>query len=392
MNCKEMMNLPQLKEVLLLRAGERGLNRSIRWIYFADCLQCVQSEYCMEDYIHGGEFVVLTNRSVTDDKEKLMALITKMQEHDISAIGINEGQISETLIQYCEEKQLPLFELPEKFALIDLSQIVCQKLVLEQTSQNSSQQLFLAILDAEHLNKEKVLGQADLLGVNLSGKFSVVEFAFDKLEAVEQIRHAIERELAFSIPEKILLLSQTGSVLALLPIERIGEERLREILQEVVQKVQNYNDRSLKAGVGGAFEYLEEAKLSRKQAAGALKIAAGCGAEESVFFYKDQGIYTFISQISDGRYLDEFVETQIGRLVQADSLNGGSLCETLECYLNHNCNAKQTAEAMFLHRNTLNYRLNKIRELLGHSFEELDDCLMLKLAFAIRTYRNWRKE
>ncbi len=392
MNCKEMMNLPQLKEVLLLKAGESGLNRSIRWIYFADCLQCVQSEYCMEDYIHGGEFVVLTNRSVTDDKEKLMALISRMQEHDISALGINEGQISETLIQYCEEKQLPLFELPEKFALIDLSQIVCQKLVLEQTSQNSSQQLFLAILDAEHLNKEKVLSQADLLGINLSGKCSIVEFAFDKLEAGEQIRHAIERELAFSISEKILLLSQTGSALALLPVERIGEERLREILQEVVQKVQNYNDKSLKAGVGGAFEYLEEAKLSRKQAAGALKIATGCGAEESVFFYKDQGIYTFISQISDGRYLDEFVETKIGKLIQADNLNGGSLCETLECYLNHNCNGKLTAEAMFLHRNTLNYRLNKIRELLGHSLEDLDECLMLKLAFAIRTYRNWRKE
>lgn len=390
MNGKEMMNLPQLKEVLLLKAGEKGLNRQIRWIYFADCLQCVKSEYRMEDYIHGGEFVVLTNRSVTDDREKLMALITKMQEHDISALGINEGQISEELLIYCEEKQLPLFELPEKFALIDLSQIVCQKLVLEQTSQNSAQQLFLAILDAEHFNKEKVLSQAEQLGIHLSGKFAVVEFAFEKLELGEQIRHAIEREVAFYLPEKLLFLLQTGSVLALLPEERLKDFKM--VLKEIVQKVQRNYDRSLRAGVGNAFEYLEEIRLSRKQAAVALKIAAGCELKDSVFFYKDQGLYTFISQISDGRYLDDFVENQLGKLIRADSVNGGNLFETLECYLNHNCNGKATAEAMFLHRNTLNYRLNKIRELLDNPMDDLDNYLMLKLAFCIWNYRNWKKK
>jgi hypothetical protein len=56
----------------------------IRWIYFADCLQCVKSEYRMESYIHGSEFVVLTNRDLTDDSLKLKELIAKMQEYDIA--------------------------------------------------------------------------------------------------------------------------------------------------------------------------------------------------------------------------------------------------------------------------------------------------------------------
>ena len=64
----------------------------VRWIYFADCLQCVQSEYKVEDYIHGGEFVILTNRSVTDNKDTLIGLIGKMLAHGISALGINEGE------------------------------------------------------------------------------------------------------------------------------------------------------------------------------------------------------------------------------------------------------------------------------------------------------------
>ncbi len=42
---------------------------------------------------------------------------------------------------------------------------------------------------------------------------------------------------------------------------------------------------------------------------------------------------------------------------------------------------------MFLHRNTLNYRLKKIREILGCDLENLDTCLELKMAFLIRRYR-----
>lgn len=132
MNCRDMMQIPELTEVLKLKAGENGLEQSVRWIYFADCLQCIKSEYRIENYIHGGEFVVLTNPSVTDDSRKLLELIRQMYEHGITALGINEGQISGELMRYCEEKKLPLFELSEKYPLIDLSQIICRKLVLEE--------------------------------------------------------------------------------------------------------------------------------------------------------------------------------------------------------------------------------------------------------------------
>jgi len=73
----------------------------------------------------------------------------------------------------------------------------------------------------------------------------------------------------------------------------------------------------------------------------------------------------------------------IGKLIDADEINNGSLCETLESFLNHNCNVKETAQSLIIHRNTL----NKIRELLGVDFENLDTCLELKLAFMIRSYR-----
>lgn len=108
MNCKDMMQIPELTEVLKLKAGENGLQKSVRWIYFADCLQCVKSEYRIENYIHGGEFVVLTNPSVTNDSRKL---------------------------------------------------------VLEEKDRNAAEQLSSSILDAEHLSRERVMAQARYLNL-----------------------------------------------------------------------------------------------------------------------------------------------------------------------------------------------------------------------------------
>ena len=398
MNCEEMMRIPELEYVLKLKAGETGLQRQVRWIYFADCLQCIKSEYKIEDYIHGGEFVILTNRSVTDDSEKLMALIRQMYDHEIAALGINEGQISEELMEYCGEKELPLFELPEKYPLIDLSQIMCRRLVQEENNRNAAEQLFSSILDAEHLSRERVMAQARYLNINLEGSFCVAEFAFenaksgwendDSLTLGQNIKRMINTEFSFYTKEDILVLPQAGSILVLIPVTQLEDGQIRDILVRIVERVKKEQGAQLCVGIGNSAAYLDEVKRSRNEASAALRAASATNMQERVFFYKDQGIYTLISHVDDTRILDEYVEAQLGRLLRYDEVNTGSLSETLENYLAHNCNAKKTAEDMFIHRNTLNYRMKKISELLNCGFEDMDKCLELKLAFLIMKYRN----
>ena len=399
MNCKDMMQIPELTEVLKLKAGENGLEQSVRWIYFADCLQCIKSEYRIDNYIHGGEFVVLTNPSVTDDSRKLLELIRQMYEHGITALGINEGQISEELMRYCEEKNLPLFEMSEKYPLIDLSQIICRKLVLEENDRNAAEQLFSSILDAEHLSREQVMAQARYLNIDLEESFFVAEIAFtskkaesgwedeDFLAAGRNVKRMIRAEFSSFIKQDILILPQAGSILALIPDREETESCIKEIFSRIVDRAQREYGMDLRIGVGNSKAYLDEVKKSRNEASAALRAAEVSGLKGNIFFYRDQGIYTLLSHVDDTRILDTYVEEKLGKLLQADELNDGKLSETLENYLNCSCNAKKTAEEMFLHRNTLNYRLKKIREILGCDLEKLDTCLELKLAFLIWRYR-----
>ena len=349
MNCHEMMQMPELQGVMNLRAGEKGLDNSIRWIYFADCLQCIRSEFRMEDYIHGGEFVVLTNPSVTEDSEKLLNLVQKMNRQGISALGINEGQISDELIRYCEKKKLPLFELPEKFPLIDLSQILCQELVREEYSRNSVEQLFSSMLDVEHLDRRAVLSQASYLEVDLAGKLAVAEFFYkyegdferknSPLEIGQNLRRMINNEFHPYIKGKMLILPQTGSVLALIPTGRIDKSTQIDIYKRIIDRAQNSIGVRLDVGIGSDCEYLEDVSMSRREAAEALHISSVISLDERVHFYEDQGVFTLISQIPQGKYMDDFVEYHIGKLIRADEMQDSHLCETLETYLNHSCNA-----------------------------------------------------
>lgn len=416
MNCEEMIQISELKNVLCLRAGEGGLEGEIRWIYFADCLQCVQREYKMENYIHGGEFVILTNRKVTDDPEKLMGLIEQMRVRKITALGINEGQISEQLTDYCEENNLPLFELPEEYPLIDLSQSICKRLVLEENSRNSAEQLFSSILDARHLSRESVMAQAGYLNINLEGSFCVAEFAFGSkadgqkkfsnrngLKKKEQtaeemftkgqkVRKIIRSEFRNYVEEELLILPQTESILVLVPMKDGREKQLKETAQRIIERTQKECQEILYVGIGDSKNYLTEIRDSRNEAAAAVHMASsytsGKEADRNVLFFKELGVYTLISHIDSQKIMDDYVDLHLGKLIQADTLHKGNLCETLERYLNCNCNAKKTAEEMFVHRNTLNYRLKKISEILECDFEELEDCLELKLAFEILRYKS----
>lgn len=424
MTCRDMMELTELSEVLWLRGGSTGLDNPIRWIYFADALDCIQSDYRVEDYVHGGEFVVLTNRHLTDNPKKLLSILTQMCDLHIAGLGVNEGQIPAALSAFCDEKRLPLFELAERYPLVDLSQLLCSRIVLEQGNRSSAEQLLSSIIDAAHLNHDNVYAQARFLGVDLSGYFCVAEFAFTRdLESEDAaavsplstdsfaLGHALQRlvnaQCSALFTQKILTQLQTGSLLALLPAGKVSEALLKEALEKIVQRAQAEYHMIVTIGVGDNVGALEEVRMSRAQAASAIRFAEMSGrgreamqpsmqdtdaspkpsASDHIFFYKDQGIYTLLSHIEDTRFLDEFVEKHLGKLFYADEIAGGSLSETLSCYLSHSCNVTETAEALYLHRNTMRYRLDKIWEILGKESTSLDDLMTLRLAFLIHEMR-----
>ncbi len=111
-------------------------------------------------------------------------------------------------------------------------------------------------------------------------------------------------------------------------------------------------------------------------------------SKEQIYFYNNLGLYAFLSQIKNDKFLDNYKNSKLKVLEDADKIQDGCLCDTLEAYLDNNCNANATAEALFIHRNTMRYRMDKIKKILGTDLTDVSSFLELKLAFAIKKYRD----
>ena len=408
MNCEDLLNIKQIRSGLKLVAGETGVHRNIRWIYFADCIQCLDEDYDVGELIHGEELVIVTNRSLTDDDEKIIDMIKVMYSKNIAAFVINEGQISQKIKDYCNKIELPLYELSVNLHLIDLSQIVCKVLVEEANIINSRERIFTSILYSDQLDVDEIMKQANYLGVNLSGKFRVAVFRMydtkalsnnekemdegNLIEIRENVKKQIENEFRLHGLRKIMLHSQMDSVVIMFPSDFFSRDLIVSIFDNIIKKINSGFKINAGVGIGSDYEYIAELKNSYHEALDTLKILNMVSTQEKVYFYEDLGLYSFVAQIKNGKFLDDYIEAKLGKLIEADSLQAGELCSTLEAYLDCNCNANSTAEMLFIHRNTMRYRLEKIKKILDNNISDISSCLELKLAFVIKKIRDNRRE
>ncbi len=137
---------------------------------------------------------------------------------------------------------------------------------------------------------------------------------------------------------------------------------------------------SCRVAVGGPCVEPCEYPRSYRQAQLALRMQVATGSPEQVTVFDDLGIYQLLSQISDMSTVDKFIHRWLGALISYDATKDAQLVDTLSAYLECGGNYDLTAKALSLHRSTLRYRLQRIREMSGHELNDPDTRFHLQLA------------
>ena len=132
-------------------------------------------------------------------------------------------------------------------------------------------------------------------------------------------------------------------------------------------------------GVGRTGLGVNGIRNSYSQAEQAVKFGFLKRQQNEVIFYDDLGVYRLLHQLPGKKELDEFYQETVGKLVEYDQHHDLNLVETLKQYFHCNENLKVTSQEMFIHVNTLKYRLHKIELLTGHSLQKSDGKMMLYL-------------
>ena len=136
----------------------------------------------------------------------------------------------------------------------------------------------------------------------------------------------------------------------------------------------------INAGLGDVCHGLAELHCSYRQARESAAIHAGLGLDAPFLAFQDLGLFHWLYHLDDERLEENRYLNDIRALAVHDAEHKGDLLHTLEIYLDLGANASATAKALFLHRSTLLYRLERCQQLCQANLTSPSERLHLHVA------------
>ena len=141
-------------------------------------------------------------------------------------------------------------------------------------------------------------------------------------------------------------------------------------------------------GIGTVAEHLRELSDAYKEAQTAIEVGKVFDTEKSIMHYENLGIGHLIYQLPTT--LCDIFLSEVFKKNSIDSLDQETLF-TINKFFENNLNVSETSRKLFVHRNTLVYRLEKIKKLTGLDLRQFDHAIVFKVALMVRKYLSSRE-
>lgn len=144
----------------------------------------------------------------------------------------------------------------------------------------------------------------------------------------------------------------------------------RSVFEETAIKV--------KVGIGGTVPSLSEAVNSYAQAESALKLSSLFNSTANIHSYKEYVLFKILEELPPAKLAQYYNTLSDGdaKTIFADP----EMINTAEEFLENNLNVSETARKLYMHRNTLTYRLDKIERATGLNIKNFSDAVTFRLS------------
>ena len=271
----------------------------------------------------------------------------------------------------------------------------------DETARSFCQMAFIALNDAKTFYEEKHdrgtfvknIIMDNILPGDIYIRAKELHFATDAPRAVFLIRQVGHSDVATvdvltgMFPDKMqdFVLSVNETDVAI--IKQISGTVTAEDLEKIAVSVEDTlkNELRIKTiiGIGTVAEHLRELADSYKEAQTAIEVGKVFDTEKSVMHYENLGIGRLIYQLPTT--LCEAFLREVFKQDSIDSLDSETLF-TIQRFFENNLNVSETSRGLFVHRNTLVYRLEKIKKLTGLDLRKFDDAIVFKVALMVKKY------
>ena len=276
----------------------------------------------------------------------------------------------------------------------------------DETARSFCQLAYISLNDAKTFYEEKHdrgtfvknIIMDNILPGDIYIRAKELHFATDAPRAVFLIRQmghsdvATVDVLSSMFPDKLqdFVLSINENDIAV--VKQISGTSTSEDLEKIAVAMEDTlkNELRIKTviGIGTIADHLRELADSYKEAQTAIDVGKVFDTEKSIMHYENLGIGRLIYQLPTT--LCEIFLSEVFKKSSIDSLDQETLF-TINKFFENNLNVSETSRKLFVHRNTLVYRLEKIKKLTGLDLRQFDHAIVFKVALMVRKYLSSRE-
>lgn len=266
----------------------------------------------------------------------------------------------------------------------------------EQLSLMSAGEVVNQLLNAPADGNGPLLRRAARMGIRTDGWNQVITLEFTNLatlagdDPVTAYHHAqtLARVIAQSTPhdaDRWTVAPRTGGAVVLRtgpnPDTPSTLRRVSAALHTLLDgAVSSFPELKILCGVGGSHEGLHGLHASRAEADSALESARLRGAYNRPTMFDAPGLSRLLVEWYSSSSVRQSIEDLLAPLRTVGEAKQKEYVRTLQAYLENNRSVSRTAQALYVHRNTVAYRINKILDVLGVDLEDPSQFLAVYLA------------
>lgn len=364
---KNLYESTKAKYRLKIHCGRSGMKNSASWVYLAEDLQ-------NGSFLKSGELIVTTGL-FTRNGTTLYDFIRLLVLHRCSGLLINIGQylyledITPEIAAFCDSSKFPLITFPGEAPLANIMQDFCMVFLRGKQREDDLNAAFQSAV-CQKQPPEEALRTLNHCGFPTKAPYLVL--------AARGLEDDADAQARLNTPGRNRYLFRMEGLHVLV----LGAVREETALSALIQELPSGDGTAF--GVSDVVPSLTEIGTAYRHACFSLAVAQ-C-RKQTLIRFEGLGVLQLLFSISDTALLQAYCRRYLGGLAEYDWDHGSDYLNTLRAYLLSDCSLLNTAEQLHTHRNTVVYRIRKIREMLGSELNDSEVKFNLMLAFYIKEY------
>lgn len=379
---KELYDESKNKYKLKLLAGSYSIDNVISWVHFMEDESTI-------NFIRGNELIITTGLG-SKNTQWLDNLIKGLINRQASGLMVNIGpyisEIPKHTIQLCNNNNFPLLTIPWEVHLVDIMQDYCNNIMkAEQNNSNICAAFFNAIFCPDKI--DSYIPDLKQAGYDLNGEFIVISFELDKsvYEKNNNIRlknfiMRIENTLnSFLFKYSIFVQNDEFNIIINFTNNNGSFDLIKNHL---LNRLKDFSSLIHYIGISSLVQSISSLHTAYKEACDAKLVSIK--NNDFMVYYDDIGIDKLLLNITDNKILNKLYDKYLGAIHDYDKIHNTGYEDILEIYIKNNGSIQAVSKETYTHRNTINYRIKKIKDILNSELNNSEEIFNLMLAFHIK--------